>query len=134
MRALAAMLGAAAVAVTAFCHQRPAARPCEQSARAWHEYGLALARKGQFAAAKGIFEEVRLTAPPHTRLWQTATVCLAVTCEQMQQLDEADYYFAGPAAKYGAAANTARAEFPGCWRTIRRISEAQRAGLNMTGD
>ena len=104
---------------------RPFGNTPKQMARAGHEIGLCFAREGDYQSAKRMFEATRETAPVGSYAWNVATVMLAVTCENLGQLEEADYYFASEYAKHSNMANEARNQFEGAWRNVRRIAEKQ---------
>ena len=111
-----------AVAVVALSG-RPSSVVPKQAARAWYELGLSHARAGEYEIAKTCFNATREIAPSGTLLWSKATMLLALTCERMGALAEADYYFASDEAKHSDFANRVRNEMPGAWRNIRVITE-----------
>ena len=92
-------------------------------ARVWHNYGLELARAGNFEAAKTMLEESRECGKPDTDLWIQSTIALAVVCEALGDFAEADYYFVSDEVKYSATANDARSQFTGAWRNLRKAIE-----------
>jgi Tfp pilus assembly protein PilF len=111
-------------AVVVIAHSGPPRHHIKgQQARAWSALGVGHLSQGEMGLARACFNNVRSLSPPHSLLWNNATVILAVICEREGKLDEANYYFASEKMKHHAFADTARTATPGAWRNIRKIVE-----------